>query len=216
MMGCARSAERGAFVVVVGPDGSGKTTLARALVAASPTPVCYFHFRPALRGPLADRPPDAPAVPAAKTPCQRPGDRIRGWLRLVRSAGHCVLAYWLKIRPATRRGKLVFGDRWIFGYLTQPAPLRYYGPEWLARVIIRLVPEPSITVNLTAPVPVLLARKRELTADELAAELAANRTLPVTRLVNLSSEQPPAALATQLLKTLAAFDFNSDRHDTAR
>lgn len=203
----AEHVRRGAFIVVIGPDGTGKTTLARELVAAFGGPTRYFHFRPPLREPFSDAPPDISEPSATKIPARRPGDLPRGWLRIVRNAIQCALGYWLRIRPVMRRGTMVIGDRWIFGYLTQPAPLRYYGPQWLARLIVRLLPRPSMTVNLTAPVPVLLARKQELTAEQLADELAACQSLPCTRKVTLSSEVPPDLLAAQVLQHLSDIDM---------
>jgi len=193
----------GAFVAIIGPDGTGKTTLARELIAAHDGPTAYFHFRPSLRAPFAAAPPHAPAPPEGhKIKESRRFDRVLGWFRLSRTAGQCLLAYWLRIRPAVRAGTLVVSDRWLFGYVSQPEALRYYGPRWLARTIIVALPAPTLTVNLVAPVPVLLARKQELTAEEIVRELAISQELPVGNLATLSSEQPPAQLVAQVFERL--------------
>lgn len=204
-MGCdvGTAGVSGAFMVIVGPDGAGKTTLARAVAGAYEGPVRYFHFRPPVRDRLRPGPPpvDAPP-PDEKIKSPATGDTVRGWLRLARTVVACYVSYWIRIRPDVRGGALVIGDRWIFGYLTQPESLRYYGPRWLARVAVGVLPAPTLIVNLTAPVQTLLARKQELSAAEICRELSITRQLPARKMVTLSSCRPPDDLAADVLDEL--------------
>ena len=54
---------RGYLVAIVGPDGVGKTTLARGLLNAWDGPSRYVHFRPPLLGPLAESPTESAVMP---------------------------------------------------------------------------------------------------------------------------------------------------------
>lgn len=72
------------------------------------------------------------------------------------------LGYLVRIRPAVRQGALVMGDRWAYGYLVQPRALKFYGPVWMARLAVRLLPQPEVVVNLVAPAEVIRSRKAEL------------------------------------------------------
>lgn len=184
---------RGAFVVVVGPDGVGKTTLAEGLLEARQGH--YFHFRPPFRAKsMLSRPPHHDP-PLSKDP--GPTFPPVGWLRLARNFVSSWIGYLTAVRPATSRGALVVGDRWLFGYLVQPRPLRYGGPEWLARLAIALLPSPDLVVNLTAPVELIAALKEELSRSEIARELEAWKSLPVANLVTIdaSSEIQDVTLA---------------------
>ena len=69
----------GRFVVLVGPDGVGKTSVARALLAHHRGPAAYFHFLP----PLDGRWPAAPGPTSVPPPKARGGGSvILGWIRL--------------------------------------------------------------------------------------------------------------------------------------
>lgn len=46
----------GTFIVIVGPDGVGKTTVARAIIDQHQGPSAYFHFLPTGAGGMSLRP----------------------------------------------------------------------------------------------------------------------------------------------------------------
>jgi thymidylate kinase len=198
-LGNGGDSQAGRFVVLIGPDGVGKTTIARALAAAAPASTAYFHFRPRIRQSMAATPPTS-SIAAEKGP--RHGARPAGWLRLARSFIIFWAAHLTTVRPALRRGTLVIGDRWAYGYLGQPHALRFYGPRWLALCATRLLPRPDMVVNLAAPPETILGRKRELTTREVRAELDEWARLPVARLRTFSTTAPPESVATDILDGL--------------
>jgi thymidylate kinase len=167
---------KGRFVVLVGPDGVGKTTLARQLIEDHGHPSMYVHFRPSLRR----RPPTIP-IDDGVQPTKRtsPGKFPLGWLRLVKSLVLFWVGYVRWIAPALRNGALVVGDRWAYGYVGQPTALGFAGPAWLSRAAVRLVPKPDLVVLLDAPPDVVMARKGDLSVGDIQRETIAWATLPV-------------------------------------
>lgn len=185
------------FVVVGGPDGVGKTTLAAALANRWPGPTAYFHFCPHLGEPLGEIPDHAPPPPPPKAP--RQGSVLLGWVRLGRNLLRFWAAYLTRIRPATRRGTLVIGDRWAYGYVTQPYGLRFYGPSLLARLAVRWFPQPDYLLNLRAPPTVIHERKQELGRSEIADELKRWSTITTRRRVEVDATRTPPELAEELI-----------------
>ena len=191
----------GHFVVLVGPDGVGKTAVAHALLARHRGPAAYFHFLPPLRGPLARSPGPSVAPP----PKAKPGGcRLLGWIRLLKNAGRCWVGYLKTVRPALKRSWLVIGDRWIYGYLVQPDALKFHGPASLARAVVRLLPRPHLIVNLAAPAHVIRGRKQELTVAQIEQELLAWSSLGVPNVRTLDATRPPPDIATEVLAVLAS------------
>jgi thymidylate kinase len=190
---------RGAFVVLVGPDGVGKTTVAKAMSAAYSGSTAYFHFIP----PCGRLAATAPEHPVQQRPVISPrGSRLLGVCRLLRNVVRCWAGYLTAVRPARRRGALVVGDRWVYGYIAQPGALRFYGPARLAAAAIGLLPRPDLVANLSASPQVVRSRKPELTPAEIAAELAAWSQLPHCRLKTFDATQAPATIAARIFEEL--------------
>jgi len=191
----------GAFVVMVGPDGVGKTSVAHALIALHGGSTGYFHFLPSIWSALAPAPPDNEGAPAVQK-AGLSGWRVVGCFRLASSAARAWLAHAVRVQPAVRSGKLVVADRWIYGYVVQPAALRFYGPSWLALAALRVLPRPNLVVNLSATPEVIRSRKQELTLHDIARELEEWSRLPEPRTVTFAASEPPERIARRILDEL--------------
>jgi thymidylate kinase len=163
----------GLFLVMLGPDGVGKTTTRRELVKFL-QPVFdshgVWHFRPRVIGRVGPRRPiGAPhSMPA------------RNWLMsvlyLFTLVVDCWLGYLWAIRPLLVRSSLVVLDRYFYDLLVDAKRYRYGGPKHLPAVLGRFVPPRNVLfLILDADTEVIFSRKRELPFDELVRQRAAYR-----------------------------------------
>ena len=94
----------------------------------------------------------------------------------------------------------------MYGYLVQPAALRFQGPDKLARAVLSLLPRPHLVVNLTAPADVIRSRKQELPLKEIEQELVAWSSLGMANLRTFDATLLPHEIASQILVALAVRD----------
>ncbi|MEM9502324.1 MAG: hypothetical protein AAGA01_00020 [Cyanobacteria bacterium P01_E01_bin.43] len=169
----------GRFIVLLGPDGSGKTTLSRLLMAdvSNRTGLngrChYVHGRfgilPNL-GRLRGR-SDRTGTMILGYEEKRDGGRVHGRGRLAVYLayyfwdfflGHCVL------RWRAYQDSLTVADRYFYDYFLQPMYGRH-GP--LAKgLYLWLLPRPHKVIFLKADPAAIVARKPELTAVEIHSQ----------------------------------------------
>jgi hypothetical protein len=92
----------------------------------------------------------------------------------------------------------------MYGYVVQPAALRFHGPDVLARAVLRVLPRPHLIVNLAAPPHVIRERKQELTLSQIEQELLAWSSLRVANIQTLDATRPPCDIASDILVALTS------------
>lgn len=157
---------RGRILVVAGPDGAGKTSLADALARRLGSDVLRLHHRP---GVLPTRTADQ--GPVTQPHRQAPYGRAASVAKLVYLWADYLLGWWLTLGPARRGGRHVILERGWWDLLVDPRRYRLRAPPWLVAALGRMLPRPDLTVVLTADPAVLSSRKDELGDAELSAQI---------------------------------------------
>lgn len=172
---------QGVLVVLVGPDGSGKTTLStmvceRFQATHVPTsPVYLGAQKPMLPTRLLSQKlhkalGTRPKVKPIKDVGRR--QRLRGLVHIMADKW---LRYLVEVRPRLARGEVVVLDRYFYDLRTFPHPL--VSQPLVESIVMALIPEPAVIFCLTADPAVIAARKHELTTAETARQIELFRGL---------------------------------------
>ncbi len=144
------------FIAILGPDGSGKSSVMNAIcdgLKREGYETHTFHLRVRLRKDLGEQ---APVVdPHGKRPYGQ-------WLSTIK-VFYLIFYYWwghfFKVRPLLKRNAVVMFDRYYHDMLVDPKRYCYGGSMWLARLAGKLIPNPGLWILLDAPPEVLQSRK---------------------------------------------------------
>ena len=158
-MAIVRKGGRYPWIVLVGPDGVGKTTVARCLVKK--TNARYTHFLPRFRFDSLD-----PDKPTGSRTVGAAGPTIGSTAILAVRVAQSWLLYWLMIRPALERSPVI-SERWILGYIAETGALGRQAPAALTELLVGLTPQPDKVVLLTGKPSATNARKRGLREAEI-------------------------------------------------
>jgi thymidylate kinase len=169
---------RGVLIVLAGPDGSGKTAVAGALLEAASATGTTLH--------LHHRPRSLPGVSRQQGPVTEPHrdvpyPTLLSALKLTYLYLDYLVGWLLRIRPVLRCGGTVILERGWWDLAVDPRRYRLVPLPSLHRWLARLQPAPDRTIVLHAPAEVLLQRKAELPRAELERQLDAWRAIAATR-----------------------------------
>jgi glycosyltransferase involved in cell wall biosynthesis len=169
----------GLFIVVVGPDGSGKSTLTASVLlqlARAFRATWRFHWRPGLLPKLgrgSSQPPGDASGAGAHSGAVYGG--VIGWVRFIYYWADFVLGYWLVVYPRKAQTTLVVGERYFPDVLVHPQRYGFTIPRGFMRLAARMVPSPDLLIVLEDDAHAIFARKQELSPETIAAQMTAYR-----------------------------------------
>lgn len=167
----------GLFVVIIGPDGSGKSTVSASVLlqlARAFRATWRFHWRPGLL-PKLSRSNLQPVAPAASS-APAEASKYRGVVSLLRFLYYWldfVLGYWLVVYPRRAQTTLVVGERYFPDVLVHPERYGFTVPRWLMRLAACWVPSPDLLIVLKDDPAAIFARKGELSPAMIASQIEA-------------------------------------------
>ena len=176
---------KGCFIVLMGPDGAGKSTVTSSIedYAKGLSQLFHrFHWRPGLlpkpgkRNKTVDQ-----KISDTATPPLPPEEYTYGtFMSLIRYIYYMIdfiFGYWLIIRPARKAGTLIIGERWYYDVIINPVRYGFRLPRWLLVFGGHLIPSPDMVILLNGNAEAIHARKPELSAREISKQLTAMTSL---------------------------------------
>jgi len=202
---------RGIFIVLLGPDGSGKTTLAKAAMQTLGKDVFrgthYIHGRFGLIPRLGKFRRKKGRHKSGDNGFHKPHSRLRaiGYILyyIVDYAIAKPYLFWLRLK-----GKFVVADRYYYDYLLQPQWSRL--PVEVFWFLYPLVPKPDLVVCLECPPQTIYDRKPELSIQEISRQQERSREIrqrlpnAITIRTDVDVEEANVKLCTNVLERLGA------------
>jgi thymidylate kinase len=168
----------GVTVALLGPDGSGKSTVASALLDRADLPLYRHHGRCVHWKPQIIPRGKNGTSPVPVTPHEQPP---RGLLAsscyFLGHVAEFVIGAAARIRPALYANGLVVLDRYYYDFFVDAARYRLRLPLRVIDLGCRVIPSADMVFVLDAPPAILLARKQEVPAVEVERQREAFRRL---------------------------------------
>lgn len=184
------SPQRKGFVVLIGPDGSGKSTIANALLSSNVANVFfsksyYFHGRfgylPEIKQILRLLRLSREEVENSDLHSAKPVPSVIHPFSTVKACGYPIyyvfdfMLGYLFCWKAAVAGRLIVSDRYFYDYYLQREFLNC--PTWMLDILSTFVPKPDLLIYLRNISEVIFARKNELTVTEIDRQATACKML---------------------------------------
>ncbi|MFK8793962.1 hypothetical protein [Planococcus plakortidis] len=165
---------KGIFFTLLGPDGAGKSTIAKAVyskIAYQKKEVLYLgssktKFLSFIK--KKNEKSTSPRMNVSVKPSRKfispYKNRVRVYIRAIYNLVEDAIYYMKYIKPKVSTDKIIIGDRYFYDVLTiknsKMIPLIEY-------IILKLLPKPKFSILLLAEPKVIWTRKQELSIDEI-------------------------------------------------
>jgi len=180
----------GVFIVCIGPDGSGKSSVADRVMKKFETTFKadkshYYHWKPLTfqRSKSDIGPVDNPHGQATRGP-------LASTIYLFYHVFEFLLGGILRLKPALFRNGIVVVDRYFYDVMVDPKRYRLNAPTWMVYLVAKIIVKPDLVICLDAPAKIFYDRKQEVTFEEVVrqreAYLAFIKRLPDGHIVDAS------------------------------
>ena len=191
------------WIAILGPDGSGKSTLIENLnkkLQLSRVKFFPIHWLPLLsQGTQSSG--EIVSDPHARAPKS-------AFLSLLQLGKIFVYWWWASFRylfHLRAKRKMVLSDRFYLDLLADPKRYRYGAGCGIARFVFRFLPQPDRIVVLFGSAERILARKQEVSEEELKKQLSNYEKIAkdhADRAVLVDCERAPEEVADEVLSIL--------------
>lgn len=171
---------RSILIVLIGPDGSGKTTIADMIKNCSTInnhfyKKFYFHTNfpilPRMRK-IGEWLGFLKKENAAYSPSSRqiePLPFFKSMLYPIYYGLNYFLGHFWIWKQKANGGALIIFDRYFYEYFIQPSFIKC--PRWLLKIILKIIPKPDILVFIKSEPEQVFLRKQELSLEEIKRQL---------------------------------------------
>jgi thymidylate kinase len=173
----------GLSVVFLGPDGSGKSTIANLVlerVSGSFHGGRVQYWRPYLLPAMGRlkfwNPGEEPSV-NPRPHDHVPQNPVKSLIRFLFYFVDYLAGYPIKVYLRKVKKQIIVFDRYYYDYLVDLQRYQFNIPAWLPRLLLFFVPAPDMTIYLDGDPSELMQRKQELSFAELSRQVAEFRNI---------------------------------------
>jgi len=166
----------GIFIVIVGPDGCGKTTInntSTTTLKRAFRKTWSFHWRPNLLPKLGKTVKNSNfEEPTDNTPSQK--SKYKGVVSYIRFFYYWldfIIGYWLVVYPKKAQSTFIIAERYYLDVLVHPERYGFSCPKWFIQLFGTLVPKPDLTILLSADPQQIYNRKPELPVNVIGEQI---------------------------------------------